>query len=99
MTVEQMGEHLYKKTILDDGSTRLQRLPKNYLEEKYNPPREELSSDIIRIEYHCCGCKANFVQNIPLQVGDANMTEVYLHFEKCGEGVDWRPIKRSQLES
>jgi len=93
-----MGDNWYDKTVLEDGTVRLHRLPKNYLEEKYNPPAEEKPDDIVRIEYHCCGCGSDFVQNIPLEKGDASMTEVYLHFEKCGEGVDWRPVKRHQVQ-
>ena len=97
MSIEKMGEHIYDKTILEDGSTHLHRLPKNYFEEKYNPPQEEKPDDIVRIEYHCCGCGSDFMQNIPSEKGDATMSEVYLHFDKCGKGVDWKPIKRDQI--
>ena len=93
-----MGDNLFEKTTREDGTIHLNRLPKNYLEEKYNPHREEQPDDIVRIEYHCTGCGFDFVQNIPSKIGDASMTEVYLHFEKCGEGVDWLPIKRAQTQ-
>lgn len=97
MSIEKMGENLFEKTILEDGSIHLHRLPKNYFEEKYNPPHEEKPGDIVRIQYHCCGCGSDFVQNIPAQEGDATQVEVYLHFEKCGKGVDWKPITRNQI--
>ncbi|MBL7046558.1 MAG: hypothetical protein ISR95_02850 [Candidatus Marinimicrobia bacterium] len=97
MSIAKMGDNLFEKTILKELSTHLHRLPKNYFDEKYNPPLEEKPDDIVRIEYHCCGCGSDFMQNIPSEHGDATMTEVYLHFEKCGKGVDWRPIKRCQI--
>ena len=97
MSIAKMGDNLFEKTILKELSTHLHRLPKNYFDEKYNPPLEEKPDDIVRIEYHCCGCGSDFMQNTPPDKGDATITEVYLHFEKCGKGVDWKPIKRDQI--
>ena len=93
-----MGKHWYDKTILEDGAVHLHRMSEAEMEERLNPPREDKPDDIVRIDYHCCGCGADFVQNIPLEKGDASMGEVYLHFEKCGKGVDWRPVKRHQVQ-
>jgi len=71
MSIEKMGENFYEKTILEDGNIHLHRLPKTYLEDKYNTPHVDSPDDIIRISYLCCGCEEEFDQNIPHQKGDA----------------------------
>ena len=68
MSIEKMGEHLYEKTILEDGSTCLQRLPKNFLEEKYNPPLEEKPSDIIGLNIIVVDAKPNLFRISPYKL-------------------------------
>jgi len=97
MTLKKMGDSLYDVTVLEDGSTRLHRMTENELNERRNIPKPAKPSDVVRIEYHCCGCEADFEQNIPPRKGDANMSEVYRHFEVCGKGVDWKLVKRNQI--
>ena len=93
--IEQMGKHKYKKTIREDGYIHFSRLPENPQE----IPRADLPDDIVRISYKCCGCEDEFEQNIPHQKGDVTQVEVASHFMNCGKGVDYKYIRRRDLNT
>ena len=92
-----MGEFWYEKTILEDGKIHFHRVSDAEMEARRNPPLVEKPDDIVRIEYHCCGCGEDFSHGHPSREGDVTQEDVARHFMKCGKGVDYKFIRRHQL--
>lgn len=98
MGLEKMGESWYERSIREDGKIHFHRMSETEMEKRRNPPQEEKPDDIVRIDYHCCGCGEDFTHGLPRRDGDVTQADVARHFMKCGKGVDYRYVRRHEVE-